>query len=520
MKKIVYFLFLTSLPILAMEREASRRVPSRQKSFNAPSTARTDNQIERQYFFEDIVGMSEAKFRKDYGWSNRGLYLPETNGRLTALPFDINGFEQGKPLPADIIDWINEYPRRAAIFAGQFSYLTNGELIKEINKLRAKSTRNTMYKPRFILRIHNPLNPQPTDVRYLQADPRNNYATFQLASTFFGPLEGGMILFENPLGKSGNKMGMFQGAAQGEESSISAGGATINRKYLMPTKRISEGKRFGYYYLLDHLRDREGNYRFPWGVFGHYANIDINATKNYYPAFIGEDLKAFNKDILNVGIGIHEGVVVTSGYGSFDVKPSADGNQQRLNIVVDPSTGRVNPKETQIINQIFTSAYKLPKDANRNQKTFARMVLQAAYRGTLSSGYYLAQKNHVRNNAKFFLTLVGGGAFYNDIAWIQEAIEQQKNPIKQYGLDVTLLYRPDVAKEHRSLEGDRKFIHGMIAMMDSINGTEWSKNEDLQELIENYLNAAFIQKDNEAQGNYAYQINQFLDSSYDFPITE
>ena len=88
---------------------------------NFISTARPGETIERGKFVEDILGMGEEQFRNQYGWSNTGLERPQANGRLTKFP-------------QDVMAWIKEYPRRAAIFQGELVYGTNQQLLQEIQK--------------------------------------------------------------------------------------------------------------------------------------------------------------------------------------------------------------------------------------------------------------------------------------------------------------------------------------------------------------------------------------------------
>ena len=104
--------------------------------------------------------MGEEQFRNQYGWSNTGLERPQANGRLTKFP-------------QDVMAWIKEYPRRAAIFQGELVYGTNQQLLQEIQKQQPQA--QFRYQPRFILRIHDPEFSNPTDIRYLQADPHNRY---------------------------------------------------------------------------------------------------------------------------------------------------------------------------------------------------------------------------------------------------------------------------------------------------------------------------------------------------------
>lgn len=76
---------------------------------------------------------------------------------------------------------------------------------------------------------------------------------------------------------------------------------------------------------------------------------------------------------------------------------------------------------------------------------------------------------------------------------------------------VTVVYRPHGAKGS-SLESDRTLLQAMIKMMDAIQGTELQKSRELEECINNFLDAVFITKNVEEQAFYASLINDFLKS--------
>ncbi len=470
---------------------------------NFISTARPGETIERGKFVEDILGMGEEQFRNQYGWSNTGLERPQANGRLTKFP-------------QDVMAWIKEYPRRAAIFQGELVYGTNQQLLQEIQKQQPQA--QFRYQPRFILRIHDPEFSNPTDIRYLQADPHNRYTSFQIASTFFGPLEGSIIKFDNSLGITRSGLGMFYGAAQGEEASISSGGATIYRKYIMPTQRIAEGNSFGYFYLLHDIKSGNRE-KLPWDIYRHAADIDRNAAQNYQPATIRNNPQLFQDDVNHVGIGNHKYVVVTSGGGTFHGnKPAATDRQARLDVVIYPDTGRVNPEQTQLVHQIFTAAYSLRGGrSNQNQKSLARMVLQGSYIGTVRAAYLNAKETGVNN---LFLTLMGAGAFANPIDWVGDAIKRVKDEIRNYQLQTFLIYRSDAHKKHRKAESDKQFILDMIQIMDEINGTNLMNNQQLLGHIDGYIDASFTNKNSQSEARYANAINRILDPYYHVKIAK
>lgn len=66
----------------------------------------------------------------------------------------------------------------------------------------------------------------------------------------------------------------------------------------------------------------------------------------------------------------------------------------------------------------------------------ARMVLEAAYEATFAAAVINAADTGVH---KLFLTLLGGGVFGNDDAWITAAIERAFKIHATHGLDVQIV---------------------------------------------------------------------------------
>ncbi|BAB78149.1 hypothetical protein ACN23B_27275 (plasmid) [Anabaena sp. FACHB-709] len=67
---------------------------------------------------------------------------------------------------------------------------------------------------------------------------------------------------------------------------------------------------------------------------------------------------------------------------------------------------------------------------------FAQLVLEASYEATICSAILNWRKN---GNNKLFLTLLGGGAFGNQIDWIVAAIQRALNIYKNVELDVAIV---------------------------------------------------------------------------------
>ncbi len=430
------------------------------------SAMEVDRYIERRNFFEDATGLDETTFRTKLGWN------PQTKSLTAGSDLDNEALQwintspsRRGTMPQSLLNWIKGYPRRAAIFSGTVDMYSLGQ----INDTLLKRNPQPLGAPRFTIQVHNPNKPTLTDVRSLVALPENKDAGFQVASTFFGMLEGGM---SNP-----NKLvtDMLQGAAQGEEISISTAPATIYRKYFYPQGYLLEG-------LGNKARvftDNKGRER-----------IDRNAATTYQYAY---------QDKLNVAIGLHTGAVVSNGAATNPFKkPEPIDQQQQLPIFLF-NTGFIDSAKTQTVNLLFTAAYSLRDNEelakNPSVVSFCRMLLEASYEATLKSLALTGQP-------KVFLTLMGASAFSNPIEWVGNAISREpiRSTIVDNGLDVRLIYRMDY-KPHRNAAADAQFLIKMFALADTINGTTKLKdNKLLEQTINVYTQRLYAGNTEEASG--------------------
>ena len=94
---------------------------------------------------------------------------------------------------------------------------------------------------------------------------------------------------------------------------------------------------------------------------------------------------------------------------------------------------RLVTDKNQIINQLFTAAYSGPSSIR--EITLAKLLLDASYEGTIRSAL-LHGKRHV------VLTLMGGGVFANKWDWIADAIEKQRDLIKNNNMQIEVVFWP------------------------------------------------------------------------------
>lgn len=479
---------ICSMPLLASPAQAQQHPAAR----IAPAAAqvglgaRDDEEEKKEYaqapvqgkqflakgFFKEIVGMTEEEFRDTYAWQwNKQTHK---DARLGALA----GIDTLAKWKAWKQNWIKEYEPapgvfpRQAIFAGTPEYQTLGQINQHIAQTPINPHRN---KAQFNILLHDNQNPQATEITHLQANPQNKHAVFQLASTFFGPLEGGMIDPKNSITE------MLKYPVQGEWASVSAAGATIFRKYFMITdsfinRRAGLNSVPGEVYLLHNLRNKAPVIPNP-DRHGHTDRIvDIAALKKYiYDP----------KDKQQIGIFSHENIYTTS---ECIANQHEKGNATLLSIPL---------RNDQLITQIFNASYDLKsyiRDVIKNKEPlspqvidFAKMVLEAMYEGTLKQA-------SLNGSRKVFLTLIGGGAFLNDIRWIAKALEQPGliEFMQKSGLEINIIFRADANDTRefkiRNAAHDKEFVTRMYHIADRVNGTQVADHIIASQKTKNYFN--------------------------------
>ena len=248
------------------------------------------------------------------------------------------------------------------------------------------------------------------DVRALHADPEFAGALFQVASQF------------NLLEMVGPDVTPEQGVTryqhdrtQGPACAMAAGAATIYRNYFAPVAGEA-----------GQTRDRQLDGLADIGTaLGSALGMPVSALwtmRNGYAlgteaglAAIGQHLRGLDengRDALRatVSIGLHSDVEVTDG----DVLP-----RQR-------------------VSQAFCSALPVAYSRVRAElwQPFAQLVLEAAYEATLLAALLMPRRDAPRT---VLLTRLGGGAFGNDVGWIDSAMHRAMTQVLQFDLDVRIV---------------------------------------------------------------------------------
>eukprot|EP00668_Euglena_longa_P046273 GGOE01061957.1.p1 GENE.GGOE01061957.1~~GGOE01061957.1.p1 ORF type:complete len:504 (+),score=103.83 GGOE01061957.1:130-1512(+) len=254
-------------------------------------------------------------------------------------------------------------------------------------------------------------NVRQVDVGALQADPSNNGATFQVASNF-NCLE---FINNQDCASYGVSKYIFD-QTQGPAASISCAPGLLYRNYFV---RHSHN---GVQYEGQLRRQFNALSALPLDVVNGFVNLEVTSLERL-AGVVAEQSKYFAL----AQVGVHSDVQVTSGLKGAIVE--------------------LCPDDAQTVNQVFTAALNLaglPPEVRADPAVvgLARLLLRVAYRLTVLAGLSNSQRQQGRKDRpgsnRLYLTLIGGGVFANDVAWIHDAIQENRELIKQSGLDVRL----------------------------------------------------------------------------------
>jgi hypothetical protein len=266
------------------------------------------------------------------------------------------------------------------------------------------------------------------DVRALHWALENRGALFQVASQF------NMLEMVGPdVTPEDGVAGYAHDRTQGPACAMAAGAATIYRNYLVPVAggigQTAERQLDGLADLGDALSGRLGMDRAAlWTMRNGYAL----PTRAALDAIAGH-LNAADEGTLDdlrgrLRFGLHQDVEVTDG-----------------------------PAPGPLVSQIFCSALpvayaRLPI---KDWAPFARLVLEAAYEGTLLAGVLNAARG---SSNRVLLTRLGGGAFGNDDAWINAAMLRALRLAGDRDLDVAMVSYGRPPQVMRDLMGQYEVV--------------------------------------------------------------
>lgn len=242
------------------------------------------------------------------------------------------------------------------------------------------------------------------DVKALHADPSNEHALFQAASQF------NLLEMVNPQTTPEEGVGIYQyDRTQGPACAIACGAGTIYRNYFATVNEHVGQSEAHQIDCLDEIGKHLGNDNEDlWEMKNGYALANrtglerINAAFEKYTATERNELKAK----LKIGLQWHTQVTLNGA--------------------------------SHLVTQAYCSALPVAYSGIDSVlwEPFARLVLEGTYEAT----FYAALINLAQNGSnKVYLTLVGGGAFGNEMNWIMDALQKSLKQFKDIPLDIKIV---------------------------------------------------------------------------------
>jgi len=242
------------------------------------------------------------------------------------------------------------------------------------------------------------------DVQKMHTQADNKDALFQAASQFnllemvgpdVSPIEG---------------VGIYQyDRTQGPACAIACGAGTIYRNYFVDVNGKTGQTTHNQIDCLDLIGEALGNEKQAlWEMRNGYALPTIDG------------LLKINKQL---------GGLTTE---------ERDDLKSKLKIGLQWNTEVTVAGERQLVSQAYCSALPVRYSQIKADywEPFARLVLEALYEGT----FYAALINLEKTGSnKLFLTLVGGGAFGNELHWILESLKKVIEQFRNVVLDVRMV---------------------------------------------------------------------------------
>lgn len=268
-----------------------------------------------------------------------------------------------------------------------------------LGELRARAS--TQAAPPGPMRVRNVIG----EAGALHADPANAGALFQVASQF------NLLEMVSPgVTPEDGVTRYVHDRTQGPACSLAAAAATVYRNYFVPVGDTIGQTNDNQIDCLRHIHALLANDdESLWTMRNGYALPTAQGLRQFNPRFAALDEPGRDDLRAALRIGLHRDVEVTRGNSGH------------------------------LVSQSFCSALPLrySDTVSDEWKSFARLILEATYEATLLA----AAENAARNDgAPVYLTLVGGGVFGNDPAWIAHAMRRAFERLANIALDVRIVH--------------------------------------------------------------------------------
>ncbi|MEH0153068.1 hypothetical protein V6R21_02920 [Limibacter armeniacum] len=239
------------------------------------------------------------------------------------------------------------------------------------------------------------------DVQEIHCLKENNNALFQAASQF------NVLEMITPHIVPERGVGIYEkDRTQGPACAIACGAGTIYRNYFVPLNNQIGQSSNNQIDCLELIGDKLNN-----------NELSLWRMQNGYALIHQEGILKINSIINN----FHE--------------EQRELLKEKLKIGIQWNTEVTISKSKQIVTQAYCSA--LPVAYSNIEsfywESFARLILEATYEATLYAGLINLDRNY---SNKVYLTLVGGGAFGNEIDWITESLFIALKKFRNTPLDV------------------------------------------------------------------------------------
>jgi hypothetical protein len=259
------------------------------------------------------------------------------------------------------------------------------------------------------------------NVQHLHTDTSNANALFQVASQF------NLLEMGSPKVTPDDGVGIYDfDPTQGPACAIAAGAGTIYRNYFAIVN----------------------------GQTGQSANNQIDCLADLGAA-LGNTANRLWSMKNGYALASYSGLIEISHRLQTASETELDELRQLLRVGIQWNTQVTLNDCEQQVSQAYCSALPVAYSTQPSSlwAKFAQLVLEASYEATICT----AILNSVKNDSnQLFLTLLGGGAFGNEIDWIIAAIRRALNRYQHIDLDVVIV---SYGSSHPSVKQLIRSIH-------------------------------------------------------------
>ncbi|MGX9728967.1 MAG: hypothetical protein ACTFAK_17125 [Candidatus Electronema sp. VV] len=254
------------------------------------------------------------------------------------------------------------------------------------------------------------------DVQSLHTNKANAGALFQVASQF------NLLEMISPSISPEQGVGRYENdRTQGPSCAVAAGAGTIYRNYFAPVN----------------------------GQQGQTAERQIDCLADLGKA-LGNTNSRFWRMRNGYALPSEQGLLEIADKLQASDEEELDALRQLLRIGIQWDTQVTLDKCSHLVSQVYCSALPVAYTNHPPElwEPFAKLVLEAAYEATLCAAVLHHEDT---GNRRVYLTLLGGGAFGNQTAWIMDAAKRALTIFKACDLDVAIVSYRDSKAHVRQL---------------------------------------------------------------------